>query len=116
MIAFLAQITPETPGIFEGLRLPTSLLKGGVVMIPIILLLFIATYLFIERLLYIRQECGQQKDLVQNITRMIRDSDIKAATMRLPNGKHPLPGKFCVGPQYIGRPMKEIEGVMESDC
>lgn len=114
MIAFLAQITPETPESFEGLSIADLLMKGGVVMIPIILLLFIATYLFIERFLYIRQKAKQQKDLVQNITRMIKDSDIKAATMYAERETTATGRILASGLQYIGRPMKEIEGVMES--
>lgn len=114
MIAFLAQMTPDTPESFEGLSIADLLLKGGVVMIPIILLLFIATYLFIERFLYIRQKGKQQKDLVQNISRMIRDSDIKAATMFAERDTSSTGKILASGLQYIGRPMKEIEGVMES--
>ncbi|MBL7842131.1 MAG: MotA/TolQ/ExbB proton channel family protein [Cyclobacteriaceae bacterium] len=114
MIAFLAQITPETPESFEGLSIADLLLKGGIVMIPIILLLFLATYLFIERFLYIRQKAKQQKDLVQNITRMIKDSDIKAATMFAERETSSTGRILASGLQYIGRPMKEIEGVMES--
>lgn len=114
MIAFLAQITPEPPESFEGLSIADLLLKGGIVMIPIIFLLFLATYLFIERLLYIRQKGKQQKDLVQNITRMIRDSDIKAATMFAERETSSTGKILASGLQYIGRPMKEIEGVMES--
>lgn len=114
MIAFLAQITPDMPETYEGLSVADLLLKGGVVMYPIVLLLFIATYLFIERLLYIRQKAKQQKDLVQNITRMIKDSDIKAATMYAERENTSTARILASGLHYIGRPMKEIEGVMES--
>lgn len=114
MIAFLAQITPETPEAYEGLSIAELLFKGGIVMYPIILLLFIATYLFIERFLYIRQKAKQQRDLVQNITRLIKDSDIKAATMYAERETTATGRILASGLQYIGRPMKEIEGVMES--
>lgn len=114
MIALLAQITPDMPETYEGLSVAELLLKGGIVMYPIVLLLFIATYLFIERFLYIRQKAKQQKDLVQNITRMIKDSDIKAATMYAERESTSTARILASGLQYIGRPMKEIEGVMES--
>ncbi len=114
MIAFLAQITPETPEAYEGLSIAELLFKGGIVMYPIILLLFIATYLFIERFLYIRQKAKQQRDLIQNITRLIKDSDIKAATMYAERETTATGRILASGLQYIGRPMKEIEGVMES--
>jgi biopolymer transport protein ExbB len=114
MIAFLAQIPETTPDTYEGLSIAELLMKGGVVMIPIILLLFIATYLFIERFLYIRQKGRQQRDLVQNITRLIKDSDIKAATLYAERETTATGRILASGLQYIGRPMKEIEGVMES--
>lgn len=117
MIALLAQISeaiPETPETFEGLSIADLLLKGGVVMIPIILLLFIATYLFIERFLYIRQKGKEQRDLVQQITRLLKDSDIKAATMYAERESNSTAKIIASGLHYVGRPMKEIEGVMES--
>lgn len=114
MIALLAQIPEVTPDTYEGLSIADLLLKGGIVMYPIVLLLFIATYLFIERFLYIRQKAKQQKDLVQNITRMIKDSDIKAATLYAERDGTSTGRILVSGLQYIGRPMKEIEGVMES--
>lgn len=83
-------------------------------MIPIILLLFIATYIFIERLLYLRQRAKAQKDLVQNITRLLKDSDIKGATMYAERESTATAKILASGLQYIGRPVKEIEGVMES--
>ena len=114
MIAFLAQITPEIPETYEGLSIAVLLFKGGFVMYPIILLLFIPTYLFIERFLYIRQKGKAQRDLVQNITRQIKDGDIKAATMYAERETTSTGKILASGLQYIGRPMKEIEGVMES--
>ena len=114
MIAILAQITAETPETYEGLSIIDLLFKGGYVMIPIILLLFIATYLFIERVLYIRQKAKEQKDLVQNITRLLKDSDIKAATLYAEREATATGRILASGLHYVGRPMKEIEGVMES--
>ena len=52
--------------------------------------------------------------MVQNITRMIKDSDIKAATMFAERETSSTGRILASGLQYIGRPMKEIEGVMES--
>jgi biopolymer transport protein ExbB len=115
MITLLAQIT-QTPEVAEdaGLSIADMLLKGGYVMYPIILLLFIATYLFIERLLYIRQKAKEQKDLVQNITRLLKDSDIKAATMYADRESTATAKILSAGLHSVGRPVKEIESMMES--
>jgi biopolymer transport protein ExbB len=113
MIALLAQIT-ETPETFEGLSIADLLIKGGVVMIPIILLLFIATYIFIERILYLRQRAKAQKDLVQTITRLLKESDIKGATLYAEREQTATAKILASGLHYIGRPVKEIESVMES--
>lgn len=114
MIALLAQLDTPAEVTYEGLSIAELLLKGGIVMIPIVLLLFIATYLFIERFLYIRQKAKSQRDLIQNITRLIKDSDIKGATMYAERESTSTGKILASGLHYVGRPMKEIEGVMES--
>ena len=111
----LVQIT-QTPveATPEELSVLTLLLKGGIVMIPIVILWIITTYIFIERFLYIRQKTKRQKDLLSNVTRMIKTADIKNAVFYAEKDETATGRVITTGIQYIGKPVKEIETMMES--
>jgi biopolymer transport protein ExbB len=102
----------QTPD--QGLSVLTLLMKGGVVMIPILLLWVITTYIFIERYIYLRQKTRRQKDFLANITRYIKVSDIKAAKMYAENETSATGKIITTGLLYIGKPIKEIETMMEA--
>src|SRR5262245_867397 len=67
---------PEPP---QDLSLLELLMKGGPVMIPIVTLFICATYVAIERFLYIRSVTKGRNDFMNNIKRYILSGDIKAA-------------------------------------
>jgi biopolymer transport protein ExbB len=50
------------------------LMKGGFIMIPIILLSFFSIYLFIERYSYIKKSAAIDENLVQNILNELREN------------------------------------------
>lgn len=98
----------------DGLSLFSLLMKGGVVMVPILFLLVVTTYIFIERYLYLRQKTRRQKDFMGKITRLIKEADIKGAKM-FADSESSATGKIILtGLQYIGKPIKEIETMMEA--
>ncbi|HTE32976.1 MAG TPA: MotA/TolQ/ExbB proton channel family protein [Chryseolinea sp.] len=111
----IAQITqtPVAPGP-EELSVLTLLMKGGVVMIPILLLWVVTTYIFIERFLYLRQKTKRQKDFLDNIIRLLRGADVKGATYFAEKEDTSTGRIIATGLQYIGKPIKEIETMMES--
>ena len=89
-------------------------MKGGPVMIPIMLLFVCATYLAIERYLYIRSAAGGKKDFMDNVKRYILSGDVKTARM-LAEQDTSAAGKIIgSGIDYIGKPFKDIEAIMES--
>lgn len=98
----------------QGLSVLSLLMKGGVVMIPILLLWVIATYIFIERYLYLRQKTKRQKDFISIITRFIKESDIKAARVYAEREQSAIGKIIATGLTYIGKPVKEIETMMEA--
>jgi biopolymer transport protein ExbB len=106
----ILQIT-ETPA---ELSVAALLMKGGYVMIPIILLSLAAFYLLIERYRYIRSVTGGRKDLMVQIQKYLQAGDIKAAKM-LASQETSATGKIILsGLDYVGKPVKEIETMMES--
>lgn len=98
----------------QELSILTLILKGGVVMIPILVLWVITTYLFIERFLYLRQKTRRQKDFMGNIRHLLNNGDIKAATFFAEKDDTSTGRIIGTGLQYIGKPVKDIETVMES--
>ena len=87
------------------------LMKGGIIMIPIILLSLVSFYLFIERFIYIRKSTEIDQSLVTNIVTDIKKNQTEKAL----KGAMSAAGRiFETGIQQMGRPVKEVEGYMES--
>lgn len=122
MIAILAQLT--TPSDTTSVALNTAaeqsisvadlVMKGGAIMIPIFLLWIIATYIIIERFLYLKSAMKSKGEFVRTISKLLRESDIKGATL-LADKEDSAVGKIIgTGISYIGKPVKDIESMMES--
>jgi len=106
------QISTEAPP--QELTLAQLLLKGGPIMIPILLLLIIATYIAFERYFYIRSVSRKRGDFMQQIRKMLQAGDVKAAKM-FADQDGSATGKIIRGGlDYIGKPFKDIESVLES--
>jgi biopolymer transport protein ExbB len=85
-------------------------------MIPILLLLIIATYIAFERYFYIRSVSKKRGDLMQQIRKMLQAGDVKAAKM-FAEQEGSATGKIIRGGlDYIGKPFKDIESVLESSA
>ncbi len=83
-------------------------------MIPIILLSIASFYILIERYLYIRVATKGRKDLMQQIKKYLQAGDIKGAKM-LADQESSSVGKIILsGLEHVGKPIKEIETMMES--
>jgi biopolymer transport protein ExbB len=117
LIAILAQIPTDsttTAVTDEGLSIADLIIKGGVVMIPILLLWVIATYLLIERFLYLKEATKTKGDFVRHISRVLKEGDIKGATLYAEREDTAIGKIIATGISYIGRPVKDIESMMES--
>jgi len=62
------------------------LMKGGFIMIPIILLSILSIYIFIERFIYIRKNSIVDEYMVLNIINEIRDKSTDKAIIQAQNG------------------------------
>lgn len=103
---------PDTP--VQGVTLFDLLMKGGVIMIPILLLLIIAIYLFVERFLYLRSVIKLNRDFGPTIKRYLEQGDLKMARLYAEQQDSATGQVIRTGLDYVGRPFKEIEAVMES--
>jgi biopolymer transport protein ExbB len=90
------------------------LMKGGFIMIPIILLSILSVYLFIERFSYIRKAAFIDVSLVKNILNELRNNKPVEALMHTRHNKTSLGKILESGLSQKGKTAKEVESYMES--
>jgi biopolymer transport protein ExbB len=90
------------------------LIKGGFIMIPIILLSVISVYLFIERFSYIRKSSVVDENLVNSIINEIRNNRPEEALGRTKNDKTSLGKILESGLNLAVKTPKDAENYMEA--
>ncbi|MFA5556716.1 MAG: MotA/TolQ/ExbB proton channel family protein [Flavobacteriaceae bacterium] len=89
------------------------LMKGGVFILPIILLLFYTIYVIIERFLFIRKATKYNKTLVDDIRSELNSGRIESARNVCKRDDSATGNVLASGIDGIGRPVSEIESRME---
>ncbi len=87
--------------------------KGGVIMIPIGILLVTAIYIFIERYITIRDASASEGNFVNDIQVLIETEKIDKALALCEKNTMPIARMLEKGIKRIGRPIKEIEESIE---
>ena len=90
------------------------LMKGGIIMIPIGLLSVFTAYLFIERYLYIRKNSSLERNFMNNIKDLVHQGNVNSAVAFCKSSENAIGRVIEKGLLRIGRPIKEIEGTLES--
>jgi len=90
------------------------LLKGGVIMIPLAVLLIIAFYIFFERYFTIKKAAKVDPNFVNNIRDNVLNGNIDAAQILCKNSDTPIARMIEKGLMRIGRPLKNIEVAVEN--
>ena len=88
--------------------------KGGVLMIPLAVLLVVAIFVFIERLLYIRKASKIEENFMNIIRDNIVSGNVTAARSMAKNTNNPVARIIDKGIQRIGKPIDAIEKSMEN--
>ncbi|MDT8402637.1 MAG: MotA/TolQ/ExbB proton channel family protein [Bacteroidales bacterium] len=89
-------------------------LKGGWVMVPIILLSLIAIYIFVERFYVITRAGHEDMNFMNRIKDYIYDSKIDAAVALCKSGKSPASRMVEKGITRIGRPLNDVNTAIEN--
>ncbi len=98
----------------QELRFIDLLFKGGWVMLPLILLFFLALVIFIERYLTIRKASKDETNLMQQVKQSITSGKLDSAIAICRGSNSALGRMLQKGLLRIGRPIKEIEGAIEN--
>lgn len=90
------------------------LTKGGIIMIPIVLLSFFSIYLFIERFSYISKAAVIDNRLFDSVITELKDGHLDRAMIHSQKDNTSAGRILESGLSRIGRSMQEIESSLES--
>jgi biopolymer transport protein ExbB len=89
-------------------------LKGGWIMIPILLLSVLAVYIFVERYFAIRKASIEDQSFMNRVREFIHDGKIEAAVRLSQSTNTPVSRMIEVGISRIGRPMSDVNAAIEN--
>ena len=109
----LSQAAPQIPLVQQpaqeaSMSLLDLILKGGVIMIPIILLSIIALFVFIQRYITIRKASRDDSNFMLNIRQLMHDGKVDSALAICRSNPKPIARMIEKGLMRLGRPLKEI--------
>lgn len=97
----------------ENISYLDFLLKGGIMIYPLIVLLFFCIYVIIERYLSISKAAKQNQSLIAEVKMELKTGRIENAKMACSRENTASANILRSGISIIGRPISEIESVME---
>ncbi|QKG52461.1 MULTISPECIES: MotA/TolQ/ExbB proton channel family protein [Hymenobacter] len=97
-----------------GLSLIDLILKGGWIMLPILLLSIISIYIMIERYITIRNAAGNPDSFMAGIRALMLKGDLQGAKLYCAQNPSPLARMVEKGLRRIGLPITEIEASVEN--
>ena len=90
------------------------LMKGGIIMIPIVLLSLLSFYIFIERLAYIRRTTIIQKGLMPAIVNDLKSGNQNNALLHARSNQAAVGRILESGIEKLGKPLGEVERNIET--
>jgi biopolymer transport protein ExbB len=111
----LVQIVTDSAGLTDqSLSLWQLALKGGFMMVPIVLCSFVAVYIFVERYLTINKANQSPDTFMARIREMVQRGDINGAKLLCSQFDSPIARMIEKGVTRIGSPLKNIEASIEN--
>ena len=89
-------------------------LKGGVIMIPLLILSILAIYIFIERAVVIRKAAREDRTFMDRIKDYIHEGDVDAALNLCKKTDTPYARLIEKGITRLGRPMNDVLVAIEN--
>lgn len=98
----------------HSISLLELLMKGGWVMIPILILSALSVYIIVERWITIRKASKDTTPLVNKVKDYILQGDVKSAKTLCEQTDSPIARMLLKGIMRLGRPLKDIESSVEA--
>lgn len=89
-------------------------MRGGPIMIPLFILFSIALYLFIERLLYVRQASQVDTSFLRSVRELLIQGNIRGAENLCEGARFPVAHLLRKGISRLGSPIRDIENAIEN--
>ncbi|QOI98191.1 MAG: MotA/TolQ/ExbB proton channel family protein [Flammeovirgaceae bacterium] len=87
---------------------------GGLMMYPIVLLSFIAVYIFFERFLTLNKASQDPNQFMGKVKELVQKGDINGAKILCSHNESPIARMIEKGISRIGSPLKNIEASIEN--
>lgn len=97
----------------QSINFFSMLMKGGVMVVPILILLFFTVYVIIERALYISKHSKEDAGLMNDVRYQLNSGKIESAQITASKSGTAFGNILESGIALVGRPLGEIEGMME---
>lgn len=113
----LTQIMTDASGVEpvnQSLSVIEMAMEGGFMMIPIVLLSFIAVYIFFERFLTINKANQDPNAFMHKVKEQVLKGDINGAKLLCSQTDSPIARMIEKGISRIGSPLKTIEASIEN--
>ena len=111
---FAQIVTNTAPASDEALSVIDLAIKGGFMMIPIILCSLVAIYIFVERVLTINKANQSPEAFIARIKEMVLRGDVNGAKLLCSQFDSPIARMIEKGVARIGSPLKTIEASIEN--
>ncbi len=109
-----AQVAATTAAPQTSINFLDLIMKGGIIMVPIIALSFVAIFLMIERYITISKASKVDPNFMNNIKSLLLDNKVDAALNLARSTNTPIARLLEKGIKRLGRPVKEIESAVEN--
>ena len=103
-----------TPLVSTDVPVIDLLLRGGLIMIPLVALSLLSFYIILERYFTIRKAAGDPDSFMANIRALMVKGDLAGAKLLCAQTASPLARMVEKGLRRIGLPLKEIETSVEN--
>lgn len=114
ILVSLLQEVPLDETTLEQVSILDLLLKGGYMMAPIVLLSIAGTYIFVEKLLGIKEAGKTPDNFLDDIKQLVLGGNIKEAQLMCAKSETPIAKMLEKGISRIGNPLKNIEASIEN--
>ena len=111
---------PDLTALAEGVETSQRMnffdmaVKGGWIMIPLLLLSLVAVYIFIERLIALNKASKENPNFMERIKDYIYDGNIDSAIKLCKQADNPAARMIEKGISRIGRPMHDVQVAIEN--
>lgn len=114
LISALLEPSPTISYSEQATTVLDLLMKGGIIMIPIVLLSLISFYIFIERMAYIRRSTLIEENLIASIANEIKTGNPNNALIQARNNQASVGRILESGIEKFGKPLNEVERNLET--